>query len=194
MTSKKNITLSNNHISQVTKKNSLKQIELRFKLLDACLSKTIKITDKVVDAIDCDKNLFELSGTFENIGDIESITRNTINKYGKLSIISRKRIEVKKIIAERNNSVGDNPVSTSLPPQNQTKNKQTKTSLKEENYHLLKTIENLSSELISLRTAYRTLLKQVEIRLPGDKDINDIINEHSNHSIIRYDKHLKVIK
>ncbi len=194
MTSKKNITLSNNHISQVTKKNSLKQIELRFKLLDACLSKNIKITDKVVDAIDCDKNLFELSGTFENIGNIDSISRNTINKYGKLSIISRKRIEVKKFIAEINSSVDDNPISTPVPPQNQTSKKQTKASLIEDNYKLLKTIENLSSELISLRTAYRTLLRQVEIRLPDDKDINNIINEHSNYSIIRYNKHLKVIK
>lgn len=180
-----NPDLPNNHISRVSSIESEEKINRRFLLLERCIKRDIDITDELLELVETDKNLLAFNG---NIADFElkPVSRNTVNSHGKLQSLQAARIRARKALTEQ-------PATENNQAQNPPK-KETKTSLRADKERL--NIENhqLTSELASLRSAYRELLREVSAKLPFDEKIKKIVEVHNKSSVIRNAGLLRVVK
>lgn len=182
--------MPSNHQSNVSKKISADQIDLRFKLMEAIVSKDhyIEITDEIIKAMESDKALFCFSGVVDGVNldsglyKFQPITRNTVKSHGKLARMQLRREEAFNSL---NFKAEDDSDTTSI--------------------HLNLTIEQelegqkelelrLTSELVSIRSAYRELLQVVKNKLPLDPDIDSIVRLHNQGSIMRKRVPMKVVK
>ncbi|EGQ7714458.1 hypothetical protein CGH02_24180 [Vibrio parahaemolyticus] len=182
--------MPSNHQSNVSKKISADQIDLRFKLMEAIVSKDhhLEINDEIIKALESNKALFCFSGVVDGVSldsgldKFQPITRNTVKSHGKLARMQLRREEA---FSSLNISTEDDSDTTSM--------------------HLNLTIEQelegqkelelrLTSELASVRSAYRELLKVVKNKLPFDPDIESIVRLHNQSSIMRKGVSMKVVK
>ncbi|MGR3040270.1 hypothetical protein ABMY36_09540 [Vibrio vulnificus] len=182
--------MPSNHQSNVAKKVSENQIELRFKLMKAISKKkhSIKITEEIMMAMESDKALLAFSGVVDGVSlecgmnKFHPITRNTVKSHGKLPRIQLLRKEALSNLLYRENSDEAPTIS---------KNKTVKAEEQEE---LKLQVQSLNSDLASLRSAYRDLLQAVKNKLPFDPDIESIVRLHNQSSIMRKGVSMKVVK
>ncbi|MGI2801031.1 hypothetical protein ACRTC3_20960 [Photobacterium damselae] len=182
--------MPSNHHSNVSKKIKADQIDLRFKLIEAIISKDhhLKITDEIIKAMESDKALLCFSGVVNGVSlasglnNFQPIARNTVKNHGKLARMQLRREEAFNSLKIRTE---DNTTTTSMHP-NLTKEQ--KLEEQKEREH------RLASELVSVRSAYRELLQVVKNKLPFDPDIENIVRLHNQSSIMRKRVSMKAVK
>lgn len=179
--------LPKNHISIVSSAESKEQISRRFSLLERCAKRDIEITDDLLELLETDKNLFSFSGKVSDF-NLEPIARNTVKNHGKLNSLQAVRIRARKAVI-KDVVVDDTSHNEDPNPQ-----KETKASLKADKTRLQGELHQRDSELATLRSAYRELLKEVNAKLPLDRSVAAIVENHNKASIIRDNVRLKVVK
>ncbi len=179
-----NPNLPDNHISKVSSMESVEKINRRFLLLERCIKRDIDITDELLELVETDKNLLAFNGKISDF-ELKPISRNTVNSHGKLHSLHAARIRAREALKKQ--PATENNLT---PNQHQ---KETKASLKADKERL--NIENhqLTSELASLRSAYRELLREVSSKLPFDEKIKKIVELHNKSSVIRNAGLLRVV-
>lgn len=168
---------------------SKEKIDIRLKLLKACIKGDIEITEEILEVLDTDKSLLTFAGEISSIGTFTPIPRNTVVNHGQLANMQNLRAQAKYALTKRL-QIEDSP-----PNKDEPSKKETKTSLKADKTRLEREVNALNSELASIRSAYRQLLKEVQHKLPFDKKVAEIVKSHNQSSIERERKtSLKVIQ
>ncbi|MFA0562756.1 hypothetical protein AB4559_03280 [Vibrio sp. 10N.222.51.C8] len=182
-----NRELPKNHISKVSSAESKEQINRRFSLLERCTKGDIEITDDLLELLETDKNLLSFSGKVSDIS-LLPVARNTVKNHGKLTRLQTERIRARESVTIE--TAVDDTSDTEAPKHK----KDTKASLKADKVRLQDDLNQRDSELATLRSAYRELLKEINAKLPNDRGVAAIVENHNKASVIRDRVHLRVVK
>jgi predicted nuclease with TOPRIM domain len=194
-----NPDLPNNHISKLSSMESKKLISYRFQLLERCIKLDIPITDELLELVETDKNLLTFNGRVSSFEHrLKPISRNTVNNHGMLNSLQEMRKQARRALNEKRAIENNQALSEQLATENSQapnqQKKETKASLKADRDRLNLENNQLTSELASLRSAYRELLREVNAKLPLDEKVKKIVEVHNKNSVIRSTGPLRIVK